>query len=229
MRLLDSLLGKRQTTIMSTPHTSLNIPSLSNSEEYINRCLSVEFKEEKETRTYRSDPAFSSVLTPYNSREFSKAVKAGKPIISKFPDFDLLYKWVANSHMQLNQLTESRQVLSEGVAKSKRKSLLLTDLGETEWRLGNLDTAVYYWAQALHCLSSDPIDYNAYLLLSYVAKGIGLTEIENAFLRRVDSMRGGQIRLDSDTAGKLLNLVQAKKTEEIKKVLLGLNKKYLIV
>lgn len=114
--------------------------------------------------------------------------------------------------MKANQLQQSRDVLSQGLAKAKRKSLLLTDMGETEWRLGNIHQAVFYWCQALHCLASNPADYNAYLLLGCVAKGCGLGSAEQALLARVDAMRGGQVRIDPTTAERLVSLVRAKKS-----------------
>jgi HEAT repeat protein len=200
----------------------------SNEEDYIRRCLEVEFYEEKESRTFRSDPSFATVLGPLNEREYLKAIKAGKQILSRFSDFDLLYEWIANAYLSTQQLQNSREVLLDGLVKAKRKCLLLTDMGDTEWQLGNLGNALYYLSQALHCLASNAIDYNAYLLLSYIAKGIGLLDLQELLLSRVDALRGGQARLDPGSAERLLNLVRDKRTDAMKEVLLGIQKKYFL-
>jgi tetratricopeptide (TPR) repeat protein len=203
-----------------------NTLAFSNEDDYVRRCLAVEFQDENESRTFKSDPALTTVLTPLNSREYSKAIKAGNELLSRFPDFDLIYKWIGSAYRATQQLQSSREILSEGLTKVKRKSLLLTDIGETEWRLGNLEAALYWWSQALHCLSVNMIDYNAYLLMSYLAKVMDLPDFEEVLLSRADALRGGQVRLDSQTAGQLTTLVENNKTDAIKKVLQGLQVKY---
>ena len=224
MEIFDSLSGERKKVESSV---KWNIPVSSNEDDYVRRCLEAEFQEEKEVRTFRSNPVFATVLIPLNSKEYEKAIKAGKQLISQFSDFDLAYKWLASAYRDSNP-QNSREVLNEGLSKAKRKSLLLTEMGEIEWQSGNIDAALYWWSQALHCLSNNPFDYNAYLLLSYVAKGVGTEEVEKALLARVDAMRGGQIRLDSQTAERLTTLVKSKKSEAMKKVLYGLHDKYFV-
>lgn len=228
MDFLNKLFGKKQglTAPSSNVQSSLQTPDPSNLEEYVRRCLEVEFKEEQETRTFRTDPAFATILTPLNNQQYTQAIKAGQAILPNVPDFDLIYKWMGSAYRSTQQLPKSRDILNEGIKKAKRKCLLLTDMGETEWQSGNINEAVYWWSQALHCLSSNPIDYNAYLLLSYVAKGTGLTDFERVLLARVDSLKGGQVRLDPTTAGRLSTLVKNKKTEAMQKTLKELQAKY---
>jgi tetratricopeptide (TPR) repeat protein len=196
-------------------------------EDYVRRCSEAAFLEEKEDRTFRSDPAFQPVLDLLNSQQYSAAIKAVESLLSRFSDFDLPYKWLASAYRSTNQLQRSQEVLGQGLAKAKRKSMLLTDLGETEWQMGNIHQAVYCWCQALHCLSSNPIDYNAYLLLSYVAKGCGLSDVERRLLGRVDAMRGGQIRLDAATADRLTSLVRGKKDSAMSRAVQGIDTMYL--
>lgn len=229
MGIFDSLFGKRKKVESSETPVKWNIPISSNEDDYVRRCLEAEFQEEKEVRTFRSDAAFATVLTPLNSKEYTKAIMVGKQILPQFSDFDLAYTWLASAYRETNQIQNSKEILSEGLKKAKRKYFILTEMGETEWKSGNIDAALYWWSQALHCLSNNPIDYNAYLLLSYVAKGAGTEEIEKALLARVDAMRGGQIRLDSQTAERLTTLVKSKKSEAMKKVLYGLYNKYFTV
>ena len=231
MSILNRLFGKKQGTTAASsnelmPQASVNIPDTSNEGEYVRRCLIAEFKEEQEIRTFRTDPAFAEILTPLNAKQYSKAIKEGQAILPRFPDFDLIYKWIGSAYRYSQQLTKSRDILSEGIGKAKRKSLLLTDMGETEWQLGNLNEAVYWWSQALHCLSANPIDHNAYLLMSYVAEGIGLADFGQKLLSRVDSLKAGQIRLERTSAESLLRLVKNNKTDAIQKTLKDLQSKY---
>ena len=225
VKFLDILKSKgAKNPTQNSNSTTSNKPQESLSEgDYVKRCLGVQFMEGKEDRTFRSNSAFSSVLTPLNSREYSKAIMAGKQILPQFADFDLLYKWVGDAYRATKNYDESKAILNEGLLKAKRKILLLTSMGETEIGLGNIEDAVFWWCQAYHCLSKNPIDYNAYLLLSYVAKGVGDSDSEQRLLNRVDTLRGGRIRLDSQTARNMLALVSKGNKEAMKKVLQGLH------
>jgi tetratricopeptide (TPR) repeat protein len=231
MDFLNKLLGKKQSTTASSNYAQSHMiktptPDPTNEEEYVRRCLEVEFKEEQETRTFGSDPAFATVLTPLNAQQYTQVIKAGQSVLSRFPDFDLIYKWMGSAYRSTQQLQKSREILSEGIQKSKRKCLLLTDMGVTEWQSGNLHEAVYWLSQAIHNLYSNPIDYNAFLLLSYVAKGSGLKDFERALLAQVDSLKPGQVRLDPTREEHLLTLVKNKQTDVIRKALKKLQAKY---
>jgi tetratricopeptide (TPR) repeat protein len=219
--------GTKNPTQNSNSTTSTNLQESLSEDDYVKRCLEIQYMEEKEDRTFRSNPAFSSVLTPLNSKEYSKAIMAGKQLLPQFADFDLLYKWVGDSYRGTKNYQEAKAILSKGLSNSKRKSLLLTSMGETEMDCSHIEDSVYYWSQALHCLSTNPIDYNAYLLLSYVAKGVGDYDCEQRLLNKVDTMRGGRIRLDSQTASNLITLISKGNKEAMKKVLRGLCQKYL--
>lgn len=200
----------------------LQTPDPSDPDEYVRRCLEAEFPEQREPRTHRSDPAFASVLTPLNARQYAQAIAAGKVLVPLFPDLDLLYKWMGTAYRGLQQLPESRLILMEGLRKAKRKSLLLTDLGETELECGDVHAAVYWWVQAVHCLASNPVDANAYLLLAHVAHELGLRDAEQAFRKRVD--RG--IDLDVESAKRLAGLVRSQQAPALPRALEGLQSGY---
>jgi tetratricopeptide (TPR) repeat protein len=216
----------KQGPTQGEPVPSWPVPDPANEEGYVRSCSEAVFSEEKEERTFRSDPAFQGVLDPLNSQQYAAAIKAAESLLSRFSDFDLPYKWLASAYRSTNQLQQSHDVLVRGLARAKRKAVLLTDMGETEWRMGNIHQAVYCWCQALHCLSSNPIDYNAYLLLSYVAKGCGLGEAEQHLLGRVDAMRGGEIRLDPSTADRLTALVRSKKDSAMSRAVQDIDAEY---
>jgi len=202
-------------------------PTLSNTEEYVRRCMQQEFQEGSETRTVRDDPGFAKVLEPLNAQDFPKAIEMGRRIIPKYPDFDLPYKWLGFALCAVGKFDESRKVYSQGLALSKRKLIILTDMGETEWQSGNIAAAVYAWSQALHSLSAKPMDYNAYLLLSYVAKGLQLEDTAAAFLARVDKLRAGTVRMEPNSAARLTTLSGKNNLGAIREVLKQLQKKYL--
>ncbi|MCI0422983.1 MAG: hypothetical protein L0312_27790 [Acidobacteria bacterium] len=251
MPLMDWLLGRRRETITLdsgsglTPPTatdeakyapqdsssgwtpSISPPAATAEAEYVRRCLAQEFHDEVEARTFRSDPAFSNVLTPFNSQQYDLAIQETRKLLPRYADFDLVYKWLGSAHRATEQLEPSRQILHEGLGKSKRKCMLLTDLGETEWLMGNVESGLYWLAQALHCLASNPIEHNAYLLLSYLAKGIAMQKEADLFLARVDRMRAGQIRLNAAHAERLMNLCRQGRTEPMRKVIRELADKRL--
>jgi len=204
-----------------------NVPTPLDEETYVRRCLETEFRDETESRTFRDDQAFNNVLALLNSQRYDKAIQEAKKLLPKYVDFDLVYKWLGMAYRATQQLVPSRQVLSEGLEKSKRKCFLLTDMGETELQSGNIENTLYWLAQALHCLSSNPMDYNVYLLLNYIAAGAGLPDAAVSFLARVDALRAGRIRLPSEPAERLTNLARRGRTEPMRKVIQGLKVKYL--
>ena len=73
-------IGGRQSELANHPGSQPPhaVPDPARVEDYVRRCLTVEFTEQPEARTYRSDPALASVLTPLNSQQFSAAVAAGR-------------------------------------------------------------------------------------------------------------------------------------------------------
>jgi branched-chain amino acid transport system permease protein len=206
---------------------SWSVPDPADEENYVRSCAEMAFTEKAEERTFRSDPAFQRVLDPLNSKQYGTAIQTAESLLQRFEDFDLPYKWLASACRSTDDLKRSQQVLAEGLSKAKRKSILLTDMGETEWRMGNIHEAVYFWCQALHCLSSNPIDYNAFLLLSCVASGCGLRDVEHMLLDRVDAIRGGQVRLDPTVADRLTSLARSKKSPAMCNAILAIGTKYL--
>lgn len=221
MKFFDRIFGSRSETASGDAAASWPVPDPANEEDYVRACSEPAFVDENEQRTFRSDPAFQGVLDPLNSRNYKAAIKAAEGVLRRVSDFDLPYKWLGSAYRATGQLQRSQEVLGQGLTKSKRKSILLTDMGETAWRMGNIHGALYFWSQAAHCLATatNPIDYNAYLLLSYVANGCGLNDVEEKLLNRVDAMKPGQVRLDAATAGRLTSLVREKSDSAMKRAI----------
>lgn len=205
--------GQRSSSVSADPVWA--VPDSSTPDAYVEACLRPAFQEQPEERTFRSDPSFREALDALNSQMYPRAIKAAEKLVGRFSDFDLPYKWMASACRAVGQADRSRAVLSEGLAKVKRKSLLLTDLGETALQSGKIDEAVYWWCQALHCLARNPIDYNAFLFLGEVAEACGLAEAARQMMARVDTLRAGKIRLEAATAARLGALVRGKQTSGI--------------
>jgi hypothetical protein len=79
--------------------------------------------------------------------------------------------------------------LNEGLTRSRRKVLLLTDMGEIECDLRNIEGAIYWWSQTLAGLSLNPIAIGAYLFLARagaVVTGVGYEGLAAHLLNRAD-------------------------------------------
>jgi len=186
-------------------------PDGSNEELYARMCAEAAFTEQKEDRTFRSDPAFDGVLSLLNVPNYPAAIVAAEQVMPRYQDFDLPYHWLADACMNTGQLERSHQVLMEGLARTRRKSLMLTTLGDTDWRLGKICEAVYWWCQAVHCLSANPTgEATPYLFLSYVAEGCGLGDAQQRLLGQADKIRAGKVRLVPTDAGALIALVRSR-------------------
>jgi hypothetical protein len=108
-------------------------------------------------------------------------------------------------------------------------------LGEIELHAGNLEGAVYWWAQSVHSrerLQPVDVEVEAYLYLSVVAGAIsGLHDIASALEGKVDAARGGGIRLNPGASSDLRSLVYESppkpQRDAIGEVLRGLSEHYL--
>ncbi len=206
--------------------------SASNSSEdvYVEQCLTPKFKEEEGQRRWDSDPEINIVLDPLNNGDYKTAYKEAERIVTKFSDCDFIYDYWGTALMRMGDFDQARQVLNRGLDNAKEKYTLCNTLGELELEAGNIKTAVYWWAQAVHCqqsLKGYTSDLWPYLYLHYAADSMGLADIAKAFITRVDQMRAGQIRLDQPTANNLRNLARKGKSYDIEKVLKELGSKYL--
>jgi hypothetical protein len=195
-------------------------------EKNMERFFKPEFIEQPETRMYNSEPSFASVLTPYNNRQYRTAIEEGERLMDKFPDFDTLYSWIGGAYRELSMFEKSRDILLDGLNKSKRKCGLLIDLAEIAWRLNSMDDAIYYLSQGLCCTIKFE-EYKIYLLLHYIAKGMGLENEALSFLRQVDNLRAGQIRYIASEANQIMSVAGKMVNARNKQIIIELNKRYL--
>lgn len=235
MSWLKSMFGRASPTVAQSPSATVSTGSSlvrdASGDEYVRLCLEPQYREEEEARTWQSDPRFRTVLDPLNGGDYDSATKAAAKLVSTFPDFHLVYMWQGSAQRQLGAFDRAREVLLQGLAKSKRKSILCEQMGRVEWNAGDLKQAVYWWAQAIHGQETpegSSNDESAYLHLYYVADGMGLPDVAAAFISRVDQMRAGQIRLAPSTAADLRGLARRGTDPSIERVITGLRDKYLI-
>lgn len=205
-------------------------------EIFVQRCLQPQFQEEVESRTWNSDPAFLRILdflnnVNTNNRNYILATRETEKLLSRFSDFDLIYKWRAVGFEGQGNYSLARAVLISGLKKAKRKFILCTVYGEIEWKSGNLKDAIYWWAQALHCQEAAQDkgkDESVYLYLSYVAEGMGFNTLAASFISWVDKIRPGQIRLEAQEAEDLRGLAQKGRIPGMETVLSELVARYLV-
>jgi len=224
---------KRAETVGSKAEPPIPKFSIATDEQYVTDCLRQKYEEISETRSWNSDPAFRKVLDPLNSGDNVGACKAAELLVAQFLDFANLYDWWGSALLRMGSLDKARQVLKDGLEKAKEKYTLCNRLGEVEWKAVDLNTAVYWWAQGLQCqeslsLSNYGGSEGAYLYLHYVAEGLGLSECSKAFLMRVDSIRPGMIRLNTETANDLISLARRAGTLSVRQVLNELVQTYII-
>jgi hypothetical protein len=203
-------------------------------EQYVSECLQRKCEELPEARSWNSDPDFQKVLSPLNSGDNISACREAEALIARFGDFADLYAWWGAALVRMGALDKARQVLRDGLEKARGKYLLCNRLGEVEWKARDLDQSVYWWSQGMHCQESlAASNYGgsegAYLYLYYVAEGIGLAECSRAFLMRVDTIRPGMIRLNTETANDLIALARSGKNRSVETVLKELVQKYMVL
>lgn len=205
-------------------------PTLEPAEEaYIRKCLEPHFREEREDREFWRDPEAQRVLGPLNAGRNEEAAREAETMAARYSDLDLCYDWGGQASLSLGAYDRARSLLQQGLDKAKRKSWICTVLGEVEWKARNTGEALYWWAQAIHCLESIKTYSNEipYLYLHYVAEGLGLSDVAAAFISRVDRIRPGQVRLNPSTAADLRNLARSEKTPGMARVLVDMRDRYL--
>ena len=229
----------RQTSYASTASASQPVlraeesRTLGGSEqEYVNNCLQPKYTELPESRKWNSDPAFKKILDPLNAGDNAAAIREAEALVASFTDFGSLYNWWGTACLRSGSLGKARQVLKEGVEKANKKCDNCNTLGEVEWKARDLNSAVYWWAQGMHgqeALSASNYggSVDSYLYLNYVAEGLGQSGYSRAFLRRVDAIRAGMVRLNSSTANDLIGLARTSKNPAAIQVVKGLVEKYI--
>jgi len=196
---------------------------------YISKCFAERYSEEEEVRLWNSDPAFHKILDPLNAGDNLKARKEAEALVRDFHDFADIYVWWAKSLLNERNYQEAKRVLHMGLSNSKQKYPLLNLMGEVEWRLGSLSEAIYWWIQGL--MGQEKVqgfggEVGAYLYLYHIAEILDLSRLAAQLRERVDFISPGKIRLSPVATNSLATLVRASDTEQIRKALQMVEKKY---
>jgi uncharacterized RDD family membrane protein YckC len=209
--------------------TPWNPPDLWDEKSFVDRCLTREYREGTETRTYKSDPRYARVLNTLNSRRFYEAVKFAEELVERVPDFDLAWDWLCLAYQESGRLDAACAAAGQGIERSVRKCALLNRLADLEWRRGNLGAAVYAIAQAIHTrtLDTPPVDVSSYVLLSYIAEGADLPDAAEFFQEVAGDLCEDGLELPEDEAERLVDLARRKgRNKAITSVLLALSEEY---
>jgi hypothetical protein len=192
MNIIDRLFGRKrkQDTVVTKARVEDQAeaepptpkPAPATEDKYVNDCLQQKYEEVAETRSWNSDPAFRKVLGPLNSGDNAAACREAELLMTQFNDFADLYEWWGDALLRMRSLDKARQVLKNGLGKTKQKYALCNLLGKVEWKARDIDQAVYWWAQGLHCQESlKASNYGdsdgAYLCLHYVAEVCGCPNV----------------------------------------------------
>lgn len=204
-------------------------PSTQSPNDYIARCTRPEFQGRPEPRTFSSSPKFQTVLEPQRRADYAGAIRAGLALLPEFADFDLLYCWLTSSYCRLRSFDEGIAIATKGLAQARRKNLLLHELGTLFSDAGNLEYAVYYWAQSiLSCPDRASDAVWPYLYLSYIAEvRLHDTPAAASFRAHVDAIDFREPRLRSEAANRLYRLAwdgSPAVTEVIDRLITTLNK-----
>ena len=195
---------------------------------FVQKCLEPAFVEHAEPRDAGSDPSFKVVLDPLNAGDLATAAAEAEKLAARCPDLDLGYLWWGGALMRGGKLNEARKVCRRGLERSRRKYMLCGRLAEVNWRAGVLGDAVYWWAQAVHCLESVPDqrgESGPYLYLQHVAVGAGEPDVAAAFGARAGQIRPG-VGLDAPSAQSLAGPAWSQQVPQLRDVLTELRARY---
>jgi tetratricopeptide (TPR) repeat protein len=225
MSFWEKLFGQRRQAASGSPAPSRQ----SESATFVQECAKTVYMEQAESRT-GGDPAFRHVPDALNARRYAEAGQMAQKVISDHPDLDLGYCWAASAYSGTQKYEEARSILTEGLRRAKRKCNLCIRLGNAERDLGNIQGAVYWWTQAVHCQQSIRTgdEYDPYLYLAYVADALGLNDVAGSLFSRVDRMRPGTVRLSPAAEDTLRARVKDGDSTSMTSVLRSLHKQYFL-
>jgi hypothetical protein len=113
-----------------------------------------------------------------------------------YPDFYLPYYWVATYHFDKNNFDQAKDILMEGISKSKMKSVLCRRLAEFYFLKNKFESALYWFFTAIMANKSN-VDFHSYMYLGYIFEEHGMKDASNWARRRA---RGITYRLFYDSA-----------------------------
>lgn len=150
----------------------------------MNEVYDVSIKDLPETRFPGFDQALTKAIQDYTTPEavHRNEIFQFEAARLREPDFYLPYYWVATYHMDHKNYRSAIDVLQEGIAKARTKSVLCRRLGECYLWSGDVEKAVRWFCTAI--MAGDQTDYHAYLFLGYMFAAYGMKNASYWAIRR---------------------------------------------
>ncbi len=198
-------------------------PTWSDPDEFVRRCLNPEFTEGIESRAPAGIPGVAGLIEALGQGAYLQVVHEGRALLNDLPDFDAVYRLVGAALRAMGDSAAAAAVLAEGLARARRKSLLLTDLGDTAAQAGDTAGAVYWWAQAVQCLAKIPAGREAFQSLGCLAGALGMPETEQTFRGQADTHPVPALPERIEPSGYIVALLDQRQREALHRVLDGLH------
>lgn len=204
-------------------------PSPTIDASFVNRCLTLQYQEDREDRNWGDIPEMRNVASLGNAGRIDEATRLAESLLPRYPDHYFVYYWLGYLGMRQEAYDNARAALGDGLKKCRSKHSLCQELGEIELKARNLPEAVYWWTQSILLQNSVGTreDYNPFLYLAYVAQFLGLSHVASELFQIVDSIRFGQVRLSGTAASDLRQLVTSQSNESMREMLTELYNRHL--
>ena len=203
------------------------VPSvkLQRSDTYFEDCFWLPCEEIHDDRKFGDVPEMLEVAKLGNAGKVDEALRLAESVLLGHPDLDDVYYWLGYLNNSKVMYEKAKEVLMDGMSKSKRKYSLYTLLGDIEYQAGKLSEAVKWWTRSIVSQLSikEKRDYSPFLYLAYVCEAMGLGVIAQKLFSEVDTIRFGKIRLVPSAQTNIHRLVRTQGTESMRRVLEELN------
>ena len=158
---------------------------------YVDSCFDLGSADQAETRRWDQMADFQQIWTLLNARDMRGAQRHAEALVARYPDFDVAYSALARVLKDMGNPTESTRVKTTGIAKSRRKALLLDELAITSFDGRDLSEAVALWIKScsLQMISGRMEHAFPFVKLSYVASALSMKS-EGEHLLRQDRCNG---------------------------------------
>ena len=145
----------------------------------------IKVRDMADMRTINDFPELQKAIMEYQDPENveKREVFSFGETMKGTPDFYLPYYWVATYHFDKGNFDEARKVLTDGIAKSKVKSVLCRRLGEFYYARGMVEDAVYWFFTTIMADTGN-VDYHAYLYLGYICDTYDMKKASQWMRRR---------------------------------------------
>jgi hypothetical protein len=185
---------------------------------YIDSCFTCNFKEEYEPRRWDQMDDLRAIRQLLDAGEFRRAHAPLKAAMERYPDYDVLYCWLAEICGKLGKSVERITVMKVGLRKSRRKAWLCAKLAMAAFEADDLVEAVKWWIKscAIQLGGGRAEDASPFLNLAYVAEGLGLGVAKTQFLRQADAMDNRQVRLNDKGANERYRVTSAQGNASVK-------------